>query len=376
MKTLRIISRYLIGLTFIFSGFVKGQDPLGTSFRIEDYFIAYGMDWAIPASLFLSVLLCAAEFGLGWALLWNALPRVTTYLVTAMMTFFTLVTLYDAIYNPVPDCGCFGDAIKLTNIETFLKNVVLMVFVGILLFTRRFEKSSWSLPKQFLIAVVGILLMSGTSLYAYQRLPLIDFMDWKVGKNMYPTTDVPAKYYVTYKNNSTGETKEYESHAYPYNDSIWLSQWTFVSTRIDDPSAALRHQLQLIDMSGGDVTDSYLKGSQYQLIAIVWDEETLNSKSMERLIKMGQELANHNCIIAVASPVIPEQAIAYNEKHGNLFDMLSADDIVLKTMVRANPGVILMHQGVVIDKWNLKGLPDVEELLKRWPGLDTSVQSE
>lgn len=376
MKTLRIISRYLIGLTFIFSGFVKGQDPLGTSFRIEDYFIAYGMNWALPAALFLSILLCAAEFGLGWALIWNALPRVTTYLVTAMMSFFTLVTLYDAIYNPVPDCGCFGDAIKLTNIETFLKNVVLMIFVVVLLVTRKKESPKWKQSQQIVIAAIGILIMTSTSLYAYQRLPLIDFMDWKVGKNMYPSTEVAARYYVTYKNNTTGETKEYESNAYPYNDSVWLSQWSFVSTRIDDPSAALRHQLQLVDMSGGDVTDSYLKGGQYQLIATVWDEETLKGESMDKLIAIGKELAKHNCIIAVASPVLPEEAIAYNEKHENMFDMLSADDIVLKTMVRANPGVILMHQGIVIDKWNLKSLPDAEELIKRWPGLDTSTQTE
>jgi len=136
MKFIRNFSRLLVGAIFIFSGIVKGVDPLGTAYRIEDYFIAYGIEWAIPLSLFLSVFLCTLEFMLGISLLFNAWVRRTAWLLFPLMIFFTLLTMVDAIWEPVPNCGCFGDAIKLTNLETFYKNVVLIVFTAIIFYGR------------------------------------------------------------------------------------------------------------------------------------------------------------------------------------------------------------------------------------------------
>lgn len=128
MKTLRIFSRMLVGIVFMFSGFVKAVDPLGSTYKFQDYFTAFQMEWAHPLALYLGILLCVAEFVIGVGLLFGTRMRLFAYAVTIFMTFFTILTLVLAIYNPVSDCGCFGDAIKMTNWQTFYKNVVLMVF--------------------------------------------------------------------------------------------------------------------------------------------------------------------------------------------------------------------------------------------------------
>ena len=124
-KTQVTIARSILGAIFIYSGLMKGIDPVGTEYRVEDYFIAFGMDWARPGSLFLSVILNTSEFLLGILLLFNVKIKITSWLVLLMMGFFTLVTINDALYNPVPDCGCFGDALVITNWQTFYKNLVI-----------------------------------------------------------------------------------------------------------------------------------------------------------------------------------------------------------------------------------------------------------
>lgn len=133
---IKVLSRWIVGAVFVFSGFVKGVDPLGTAYKLQDYFEAYGTEWANSLSLFLSIFLSSLEFAIGAALLINLLPKLTARILTIVMVFFTLLTFYDALYAPVPDCGCFGDAIKLTNWQTFYKNLVLMVFVITVLFDK------------------------------------------------------------------------------------------------------------------------------------------------------------------------------------------------------------------------------------------------
>ncbi len=130
------ISRILLGLLFIYSGFVKGVDPVGTEYRIVDYFIAFGTDWAIPLALPLSVLMNTVEFVLGILLLLNVRITVTSWLVLLMMAFFTVVTFNDAIYSPVPDCGCFGDALIISNWQTFYKNLIIDALLLIVFFSR------------------------------------------------------------------------------------------------------------------------------------------------------------------------------------------------------------------------------------------------
>lgn len=343
-------------------------------YKIEDYLIAYDMNWALPLALMMSITLCAFEFALGFALLLNLKPTFTRWMATAIMSFFTVVTLFDALYNPVPDCGCFGDAIKLTNWETFYKNLVLMVFILGLILTRKHEKPDLKPCTQWFLLLFGFLGFSAFSLYSYRHLPVIDFLNWKTGKDMYPSTNQQAKYYVTYRNNTSGETKEYESNNYPFNDSVWMSQWSFVEQRIDDPNAALRHDLQIVDASGDDVTDQYIHNHDYQFIITLYHPDGFTPKVAARLNPIIAKLYENGSTPVILTAALPNEMEQLAAVTNHQAELLNADDIVLKTMVRANPGVMLMKDGIVLAKWNWRDTPDFETLQKNFPGFGKAVE--
>jgi len=197
-----------LGIIFIFSGFVKGVDPLGTAYKIEDYFIAFGAEWAIPFSLSLAIILCVSEFALGIFLLTNIFKRTTVWLTLLMMIIFTALTLNDALYNPVPDCGCFGDLIILTNWETFYKNLVIDFFLIFVFITRNSFDSVYKKTTEWSIAILTISLFTIFNSYNINRLPIIDFRDWKIGKSLILETTEDLQYYLAYTNKETGETTQ------------------------------------------------------------------------------------------------------------------------------------------------------------------------
>ena len=158
MRFLRNFSRILVGLVFVFSSFSKGIDPMGFAFKIEDYFLAYGTGWAVPLAIYLSIALCTLEFLLGMALLFNLRLKHLAWPLLALMIFFTIFTFFDAVYNPVPDCGCFGDVVKITNWQTFFKNVVLVFFVTLIFADRNQYKSFLPAKREYiaLILIAGV----------------------------------------------------------------------------------------------------------------------------------------------------------------------------------------------------------------------------
>ncbi|HRZ76357.1 MAG TPA: DoxX family membrane protein, partial [Bacteroidales bacterium] len=178
MKAIRTISRIFLGAVFIFSGFVKAVDPWGSAYKFHDYFTAFHMEWLTGLALPLGVALCLAEFMIGVGLLFGTRMRFFAWALMVFMTYFLFLTLYLAIANPVSDCGCFGDAIKMTNWETFYKNVVLMVPTLIVFFGRHRYSEPYSRKGQALVLGLGAAVLLGTSVYSYRHLPLIDFLPW------------------------------------------------------------------------------------------------------------------------------------------------------------------------------------------------------
>lgn len=362
MRILHFISRIIIGVVFMFSGFVKGIDPLGTAYRLEDYFMVWGADWMMPAAVTLSVLLSTMEFVLGFVVLFNLKPKVNAWLLLGVMTYFTGLTLYDAIANPVPDCGCFGDAIKLTNVQTFIKNLILFVPTIILFVWRRKTVDRYSNLSAYGVACVVTALFAGLCLYCIMHLPIIDFMDWKKGNKMYSDSNLPVKYYLTYKNKQTGEEKEYLSPNYPYNDSVWMSQWEFVSQRVDDPNVYLGADLQIVDLDGNDVTNDIIRNPDYHLMMVTWDLTKADEKALAKVNALAEEAENNGMSFTAITSSLPSE-IDTITKHLNLqYAFHQADDVALKIMVRSNPGLILMKDGVVIDKWAYRDIPEYKEL--------------
>jgi len=365
MHLIRIISRIIVGITFIFSGFVKGVDPMGTMYKIEDYLVAYNMDWALPAALFFSFLLVTIEFAIGIFLLLNLRIKQITWALLVMMSFFTVVTLFDALYKPVPDCGCFGEAIKLTNWETFYKNVVLLGFTFIIFFTPRSKKVILSRKKQDTVGSLFILAFVLFSYYSYTNLPPVDFRDWKEGKNM--KQEGKEKYYLIYENKSTGETKKYRSSKIPYNDSAWMKNWEFVKQKIDYSEVKRKHDLQIVDFKGTDVTQDIIENPGYQFVITAYSFDEASEDGLEKSVALYQKLESKGYEFVLLTSVLKEDAEIFHEKYNTSLPVYQADDIELKSMIRSNPGLILLKNGVVKEKWHYSNFPGSKEILNHYP---------
>ncbi|MEI8005730.1 MAG: BT_3928 family protein [Bacteroidota bacterium] len=366
MKILRTIFRILVGLVFVFSSFVKGVDPMGTVFRIEDYFVAFGIPWAGQFALFLAILLCTLEFLVGVSLLLNLWIKKMAWLLLLMMTYFTVLTFIDAIWNLVPDCGCFGDAVKLTNMQTFLKNLVLMFLVVPVFMWRKKYRSALSLNLDIVVLLLFGAAFTWMSVYSARHLPLIDFMAWQKGNRVNKTESLPVKFFVTYRNKKTGEKKEYLASNYPWNDTLWMSQWVFFSQRVEDPNAGKAATLLVEDMHGNDVTASVMQNPDYQFILVAYNLKETNQDAFLRILPFYKKArANGRSFICITTSM-PDEIRKFRMAHGTSFDFFNADDVILKTMVRSNPGLILLKDGVVIDKWAFRDFPDWKEVSEKY----------
>ena len=349
------INQMLVGALFIFSSFTKGVDPLGTKYKMLDYLAAYGMEWMNDVALVLAVVMILAEFIVGACLFVNVLPRLATLGATLLMIFFTVTTYLDAMYNLVPDCGCFGTAIKMSNWQTFFKNLVIdAVLIPIIFNNKSLKNKRLTLGVEWTLTLVLMSAFVWFEVYNIRHLPVIDFMDWKVGKDMTPKGYDAGKVYVTYQNNETGETEEFESPNYPWNDSVWMSQWTFVSQRNVGGSDVLG--FAILDAEGDDYTHIlYDSENLYVFVAPYLDEMT--DEDFENCEKMIEVAENQDCEYIWLTSVLPEYVEKLNEKHQMFYDVYYGDELELKTMVRSNPGLMLMNKGVIINKWSKIDFP-------------------
>jgi uncharacterized membrane protein YphA (DoxX/SURF4 family) len=357
MLILRNISRYITAVVFIFSAIVKGVDPLGTAYRLDDYFIAYGTEWAGALSLLLSVMLSTVEFIIGISLLLNLRMRHTSWALLLIMIFFTVLTLFDAVYEPVSDCGCFGDAIKLTNWETFHKNIVLMVFTLIVFMQRANFKSALSLKMQNVLMLVFLGGFIWFSIYNYRHLPMIDFRPWKIGNQITPDPDQEMEVYLQYRNKSTGEVREYLSPNYPWNDSVWMAEWEFVNQRIVTFGDVIDHNLFAEDDQGFDHTEYILGHPDYIFVAVIYDFHKARSKGLETILGLERDLSETGIPIVILTSSLPEDVILFQEKYKLDSEVYFADAVTLKTIIRANPGLMLLKGGKVMGKWHSRDIP-------------------
>ena len=360
-KTQITLSRILLGLLFIYSGFVKGVDPIGTEYRIVDYFIAFGTDWAIPLALPLSVLMNSVEFVLGILLLLNVGMQITSWLVMLMMAVFTVITFNDAMYNPVPDCGCFGDALVISNWQTFYKNLLIDTLLLLVFFSRNRVGKWFSIKSEWAILFVAIFGFIVFEIYNIRHLPVIDFRNWKVGNKMVNDNPLPMKYYLTYKNTETGEEKEYLSPDYPYNDSLWLADWEFVSQYVEDPNPKL-HDLRIEDAEGIDFTDQIIANPGFQFILVAHDLSDCNLKNWDLIEAIFEQSNKSEISFVIITSSLPEEVITFKVKNLHNAEYYFADDITMMTMIRSNPGLILLKNGVIQGKWHFNDFPSLTEI--------------
>lgn len=364
--TLNVVARWFVGLVFLFSSFTKGVDPLGTGFKVQEYMTAWSIgnftfEWALPMANFLSVALICAEFVVGVMLLTGSFRKLTAWLLAAMMLFFTATTLIDAITNKVTDCGCFGDAVELSNWETFWKNVVIdvptvwIVLTRSLRYKRRFERDA-------LVMAVAVALMVGFQLYNINNEPCIDFRSWKVGNRMIETDpNAQMKSYMTYKNVATGEEVEIETKDWAaYQDE---TQWTFVSSRVDDPHEIKADGFSMLDMDGNDMSVDMLTSEEYLIIATAPNPDlTKMSEKGLRALKRTWEFALENDIQMVLLASAPTEEVQdFMYKNELTMDFYGADEKAILVMARAMPAFVLMKDGVVKGKWHYRNASKIQD---------------
>ncbi len=369
MKTLWHISRVLLGLVFMFSGFVKGVDPWGTAYKFADYFNAWGMERLSPFALTFGILLIIAEFSIGTALIFDVFISFFSLTALLFIIFFTGITLIIAISNPVSDCGCFGDAIILTNWETFYKNIFL-ILLALIVFSLR---NRFKPTKQPVVPATlnGIMIVAFAYLinYSFNHLPVIDFRPYKIGTNIPEAMAIPEnaardiyKNTFVYKNKNTGEEKDFTEENYPWKDSL---NWQFVSM----DSKLIRkgyeppiHNFIIESADGEDVKDFYLYDKGYTFILVVYNQDKVDPAAMPAIKKLAEYAINHNMNFIGLTSAIQEKTEQFKEKNGLSFDFFNGDEITLKTMIRSNPGLILLKNGTILGKWHYHDIPSPQKL--------------
>ena len=356
------LCRVLVGALFIFSSFTKGVDPLGTKYKILDYLAVYNLQWFNDIAMLISMGLILAEFIVGICLLTNIFPRLAVLGLTILMLFFTTMTLFDAVYNLVPDCGCFGTAVKMTNWQTFYKNLVIDSVLLALIFNNKQLKNRLTWRGQFVIGCLYALIFLLFEIYNYRHLPVVDFMNWKVGKQMKVENEEPAKIYLTFRNINTGETQEYLSPDYPWNDSVWSSQWEFVDQRMEGGNDYLG--FSALDADGNDVTDMILE-TENLLMFTSHDLTKVTEEEWEEVktITEAADAKGYYVVWTVANS--PEYVAELQEMYDFLYEVYFGDELEIKTIVRFNPGLIWLDNGLVVDKWSAidfdKALKKIQE---------------
>jgi uncharacterized membrane protein YphA (DoxX/SURF4 family) len=344
-----VVCRLLVGGLFIFSSFTKGVDPLGTKYKMLDYFAAYNIEWLNGLAMVLAVMMILAEFLIGICLLTNVCPKIATIGGALFMLLFTTVTLFDALYDMVPDCGCFGTAVKMSNWQTFYKNLVIDAVLLPLVLNIRSLTSRLTWRGQILIGFVYAILFTGFEIYNYRHLPIIDFMNWKVGKQMNEKSDQEQQIYLTFKNKETGKTQEYLSPNYPWNDSVWMSQWEFVDQRVEGGSSFLG--FSALDQDGDDVTEMILTTEKLMMFTS-HDLSVITLKEWGEIESLTEEAGKRGYYVVWVTASPQDDVEKLQETYPFMEEVYYGDELEIKTIVRFNPGLILLDEGLVVDKWS------------------------
>jgi uncharacterized membrane protein YphA (DoxX/SURF4 family) len=362
MRFFAVLCRLAVGVLFVFSGFVKAIDPLGSNYKFIDYFEAFGTTFMEPLAMPLGVLLAAAEMLIGLCLVVGLRTKLAAWALLLFMSFFTVLTLVLAIFNPVSDCGCFGDAIKLTNWQTFFKNIILFV-PTLVIFAYRERYKPFTHPALEWLCVL-LFLGGGLALSAwcYRHLPPLDFMPYHVGQHIPSAMSVPNgaphdvyKTVLVYAKD--GVEKEFSDTDFPWQDSTW----TFVdsrSTLLQKGYEPPIHNFSITHSVEGDITDSVLSADYAFLVIAPKLEQSENDSWDEfKAIAASAKAKGHLFVGLTSSTQDNVQSVI--KLYALNFDIGTADETTLKSMVRAHPGLMLLHRGVVVGKWSWRDLPSL-----------------
>ncbi len=373
VKILKHLARILFGLVFIFSGFVKGIDPLGSTYKFTDYFHALGLDSLVWAAFPLGILLAFAEFAIGVAFLLNWRMKWFSWLGLLFMAFFTPLTLWIAVKDPVTDCGCFGDALVISNWETFYKNLLFSALAIIAVFNRQWYSEQVKTKMPLVLSSLTFVVYFGMVYYSYNHLPLIDFRPYKVGTHIPEAMSVPEgapqdeyENIFYYKNKNTGEVKEFTEENYPWQDTANWEYDDMVSNLVQKGYEAPIHNFMIESPEGEDITDFFIYDENYVFLLVAYDLSKANTRSQDRINTLADWALTQGYSFVCLTSSLPDEAMDFADQHGTPYEYFNVDEVTLKTIIRSNPGLVVLKNGTVIAKYHANNIPSPEAFQKEF----------
>lgn len=358
--------RVLLGGVFVFSGTVKAIDPVGGAIKIGEYLASFGLDRLQSLAGMLSFNLSAIEFTLGICLLAGVYRRYTAFLTLAMMAFMTPLTLYLALFDPVSDCGCFGDALILTNWETFFKNVVLLAAAILVFVYNQRLTPLYTYKVYWFIPLFAYLYCIGFAYRNYAHLPVVDFRPYKVGANVPELMTVPEgapadEYRYAFIYEKDGVQKEFSLEDVPAADS----SWTFVDSKTElikqgyvPPVAGFN----LYNAADEEVTDAILHDPRPVFLLVSPKLEEASDEAMDEINNVYDYALENEIGFYCVTGSGTETIAQWNDYTGAEYPYLMADEVLLKTIIRSNPGLVLLQNGTILGKWSWRDIPQEEDL--------------
>ena len=413
------VSRLIAGTVFIISGLVKANDTVGFTIKMEEYFSAdvLNLEFLMPYALAFAILMCVAEIVLGLALLTGVKMELTAWLSLLLVIFFGFLTFYSAYFNKVTDCGCFGDAIKFTPWQSFIKDMVLLVFVLPVFIYRKEIKENrspqdlvyfvaslfligifslyilhWTFPLYFALVMfllaflimsylegklvdwivfgIGIIISLVFIYYTYNHLPLKDYRPYAIGKSIPEQMKIPEGehgdiYQTTfvYRNKNTGEEKTFTEENYPWNNPDW--EWVSTdNVLVEKGYETPVHDFVITDNDGYELQDDILAEDNYVFLIFMYDLNKASTGAMPKVNAFAKAAEEDGKYVYGLTSSLEKERDAFIKEYKVTFPLYSADETMLKTVIRSNPGVVMLKKGVVEGKWHFNDLPDYAELKK------------
>lgn len=373
--------RYFVGVWFVFSGIVKAIDPAGTAIKMEEYFEIFEKSfplltflWKFSAAhaLLVSSFMIILEIYLGLALILGAWKKSTIWLLVLLIAFFTFLTGYSAKTGNVTDCGCFGDFLKLEPIQSFYKDLFLSVLILIILFGQKNIKEIFG---KIISKVLLLVLTIAAIGFAYRNIyyePIKDFRPYKVGVSIPEGLTLPpnAKKTVkslvyTYKNNKTGKLKTFPPNQYP--DAADYNNWTYVKRdditiqKGDDPKLK---DFAIKDANGGDNTSMFFEEEEYLFFIIIPELKKIDDKGFDKVKSIAEAAEKDNRYVYILTGSLIEDMQTYEKKHNAHFEIYNTDATPLKTIMRSNPGLLILKKGIIVGKYHYHELTTYDALKK------------
>jgi len=372
-------SRFFVGALFIFSGLIKANDPLGFGYKLQEYFEVFHMNFLSPVATGIAILLCTLEIVLGVLLILGFWSKKVAWGLLLLIIFFTLLTFISAAFKVVTSCGCFGDAIPLTPWQSFTKDLILLVLILIIFINKNaIEPLLKKASTQRNVALAVTVLSLGFGLYTYNVLPVIDFLPYKVGAHIpslmvIPPGEKPDEFEIMYhlKNKKTKAEKDMSDKDY-LKTEIWKdNSWEIIGEPVKrlvkkgyEPKIK---DLVISDASGTDYTKEIIENPYYSLVFVAYDLKNTNESAIGKLNAIAINATQQfNIRTVLLTSNAAQDAEAFVKKNNLFSEVFYADAVPLKSMVRANPGILLLKNGVVVNKWHNHNMPTFDQLSRKY----------